>query len=114
MRPTIRIKPKWEPLSTVEAFSILSDDDQRAVESAARTGDWIGKYDATGFSPENQIWNAIEAAFDAWRAHPNHVVPHRVRDIFLRMENVVNPRPKTLRQATPDERSRILQPTGAR
>lgn len=115
MRATLHIKPRLEPLTAVEAFENLPEFDKASIEAAARSGDWIGKYGVTGFSPENQVWNAIEAAFEAWCASPRNSVPHQVREIFARMAKVVKPSRsghELLRQASPEKRARIVQPAG--
>lgn len=62
-------------------YSDIPEGDREELEKAARTGNWIGRFNAKGATADARIRDAIGHAFEAWKRVATSV-PDNVRRIF--------------------------------
>lgn len=81
---------KMPPESLVAAaIKDLSRWDQCALEHAARSGNWIGKYDVSPQEASEMVMDAVVFAFRAW-CHYSESVPYAVRPIFGKIHDRIS------------------------
>ena len=64
-----------------QRYSEIPEEDRDALEKAARTGNWIGRFRATGATADDRIRASIAGAYEAWKKIGT-AVPQGVREIF--------------------------------